>query len=326
MFKQLTRNDRAKIAKLKAYGYSLSEISKSIGKNKSTISREIKRNSAHFPEKNFSHWTAEAAQQFRNSRMQKANQKRRRKKLVTKLWVIEKLKSGWSPQQIAGRSDREAPEKLSHECIYQMIIDDKKAGGRLYRLLKRFQKKKSRTPSRVRKETCRNRIGIEKRPKAVDQLRRVGDLEADLIQGYKYGFVLTVVERKTQLVVLRKLSTKHSAVVAEELRKSFLKFKQVHTLTVDNGREFFGHNQLTKKTSVKVYFADPYCSTQRARVENMNGLIRYYLPRKTSFDNLTQKHLDIICDKLNSRPRKSLNFLTPNEACHKFLRNPRRCI
>ncbi len=321
MFKQLTRNDRIKISRLKACGFSLNEIAKSIGKNKSTISREIKRNSEHFPEDNFSHWTVEAAERIRKLRVLKANQKRRGKKLATKIWVIEKLKSGWSPEQIAGRSMREAPEKLSHECIYQMIIDDKRGGGRLYRLLKRFQKKKSRTPRRVYKEICRNRVGIEKRPKVVDQLKRVGDLEADLIQGYKYGFILTVIDRKTQLVVLRKLSSKQAAIVASELRKSFLKFKQVHTLTVDNGREFFGHNQLTEKTSVKVYFADPYCSTQRARVENMNGLVRYYLPRKTSFEKITQRHLDLISQKLNSRPRKSLNFLTPSEAHRSYLRD-----
>lgn len=316
-FKQITYRDRLLISRLKACGYSISEIAKRVGKNKSSISRELKRNVFNYSEESEPHWIAEEAQRVRNLRTYKSNQIRRRKKVETKRWVIEKLKLGWSPEQIAGRSKVDAPEIVSHECVYQMIIVNKKQGGKLYRLLKRFNKRKSRFAPRLYEPA--NRPSIKARPKVVDELKRTGDLEADLIQGYRAdGYVLTVIDRKTQLVRLRKLKSKHKLRVRLELEKALANFGTIHTLTVDNGKEFFDYKELQRRLKIDVYFADPYCSTQRARVENMNGLIRYYLPKKTSFRELSQSDLNNIESLLNNRPRKSLKFLTPIEFHRNF--------
>ena len=312
-FKQITYRDRVMISRLKACGFSLSDIARRLGKNKSSISRELKRNDERFGDEHYGGWIAEEAQRYRNLRTWKANQVRRRKTLETKKWVIERLKDGWSPQQIAGRSKVDGPEALSHECVYQMILLNKKKGGKLYKMLKRFNKRKSRFNLRTYQEDPL-RPSIRRRPKEVDALKRCGDLEADLIQGYKAdGYVLTVIDRKSQLVKLRKLNSKHKVKVLKELELALKRFKQVHTLTMDNGTEFSDYKLLQSKLKVSVFFSDPYCSTQRARVENMNGLVRYYLPKKTSFKSLTQSKLNVIESMLNSRPRKSLNFLTPTE-------------
>ncbi len=324
MFKQITYRERVMISRLRNCGLSISEIAQKIGKNKSSVSRELKRNAGEKTEYSDG-WIAEEAQRIKDSRTWIANQTRRRKKLKTKLWVIEQLKNEWSPEQIAGRSKKEAPEKISHECIYQIVIQDKKEGGKLNRLLKRFRKKKSRLV--LRKYTkIPKRPSIKQRPKIVDRLKRIGDLEADLIQGYRAeGYVLTVIDRKSQLVVLRKLNTKHKNLVSTELQKALKAFRKTHTLTVDNGKEFYDYKEVQIKSKIKMYFSDPYCSTQRARVENMNGLIRYYLPKKISFKSVTQNQLNIIARKLNHRPRKTLNFLTPKEVHNSFLKN-QRCI
>jgi IS30 family transposase len=127
-----------------------------------------------------------------------------------------------------------------------------------------------------------------------------------------------VLDRKTQLVKIRKLSSKHKLGVRLELEKALATFGKIHTLTVDNGKEFFDYRELERRLKIEVYFADPYCSTQRARVENMNGLIRYYLPKKTSFKYLLQSELNNIENLLNNRPRKSLKFLTPLEFHRNF--------
>lgn len=317
-FKQLTQRDRVMISRLKACGVSISRIAVKIGKNKSTISRELKRNDDSYWDGESDGWIAETAQRIRNFRAWKANQLRRRKKAETKKWVTEKLKLKWSPEQISGRSKIDGPEPISHECIYQMIIEDKKRGGELYKMLKRFNKRKSRFSTRVYELT--ERPSIRKRPKLVDKLKRIGDLEADLVQGFRAdGYVLTVLDRKSQMVVLRKLKTKHKQRVTKALNFAIKRFKIVHTLTVDNGREFLGYRDVEKTLKIEVFFSDPYCSTQRARVENMNGLIRYYLPKKMSFKKLTQSSLNQIADQLNNRPRKTLKFLTPREAYHRFL-------
>lgn len=344
-YKQLTQRDRVMISHLKAKNFSLSEIAKRVGKNKSTISRELKRNGqkstaedaifwhsvlhlcsyeeaiAYFIEQRIDiskdryDWNASDAQRTRDVRMRMANQIRRRKKPETVKWVRSKIKAGWSPEQIAGRSKREAPERLSHECIYQIILLDRKKGGDLFRSLKRFGKRKERLGKREYSSVADQlKRRIDERPSVVEARRRLGDLEADLVSGYKAdGYVLTVVDRRSRYVVLRKLRRKDAPSVLRELQFAIKQMKQAHTLTLDNGKEFAMFKELSKATGVEVYFAHPYCSTERGSVENMNGLLRYYLPKGSSFKHVQQPKLDKIQRLLNDRPRKCLKFLTPSE-------------
>lgn len=357
-FKQLTERDRVLISRLKTSQYSISEIARRIGKDKSTISRELRRNADlvtakdrlfwfkiqnyltddeledHIKTlpldslKDVRHWSARDAQQRRNYRVWLANQKRRRKSAETRRWVIAKIRQGWSPDQIAGRSKIEAPEQVSHEYVYQLVYRDKKRGGKLYRLLKRFGRRKQRFNSREYnpRQGAPNRVGIEERPAIVEQRRRLGDLEADLIVGYRSsGYVLSVVDRKSKLTILRKLKTKRKTTVQKQIAHAIDRLGRVFTLTLDNGKEFYDHGKLP----VRVYFAHPYCSSERGTVENTNGLIRHYLPKKTSFRKLTQTQLTAIQDLLNNRPRKCLRYLTPKEVHFKKRSKPRmseRCI
>jgi len=343
-FKQLTGRDRVLISKLKEKKLSVSEIARQIGKNKSTVSRELRRNQSkstpwdvHFllcmqrlwteeqldeylktqpaEEREVKrYWAPAEAQQLCAYRRRRANQKRRRKQPETRKWVIEQLGKGWSPQQIAGRSKLEGRESVSHEYIYALLHRDKKLGGRLYRLLKRFGKRKQRLGERDYTPFPAGRVGIEQRPAIVDERSRLGDNEGDLIVGYRQsGYVLSVQDRKSRKAVLRKLRTKQMTAVRKQLEVALRKLGSGHTLTLDNGKEFYDHDQLTQATGVKIYFTHPYSSTERGSIENLNGLVRYYLPKRTSFANLTQSRLNEIETLLNRRPRKCLGYLTPHE-------------
>jgi len=349
-FRQLTERDRVLISHLKGRGLSLAEIARRVGKNKSTISRELKRNadvvspeeklfwfkirnlisddelekllSAMRPcdrrelQKTSIHWSARDAQSRRNQRLWEANQKRRRKKPETRRWVVGKFKQGWSPEQIAGRSKIDAPEPVSHEYVYSMLYRDKKRGGRLHRLLKRYRKRKQRFGARTYPSgpVIPNRVGIEDRPAIVDSRSRLGDCEGDLIVGYRQsGYVLSLIDRKSKFIVLRKLRTKRAQGVGRQLERGLRRLGGASTLTLDNGSEFCAHERLSQSTGVRVYFAHPYCSSERGSIENANGLVRYFLPKKTSFAKLSQTELNRIQDLLNHRPRKCLGYLTPHE-------------
>jgi transposase, IS30 family len=351
-FKQLTQRDRVLIARLQARELSVSEIARRIGRDKSTVSRELRRNAkvttledhafwvgvanlcskeeaiellkrrnprlaASCPTR---HWNASIGQQNRNCRVWIANQARRRKSKETVAWVKKKLKEGWSPDQIAGRSSADSPESVSHEYVYSLVKADRKRGGMLHRHLKRFRKRKQRFGARSYPSgpVIPNRVGIEKRPSRVDRRDRLGDLEGDLVQGYRHsGHVLTLVDRKSKFVLLRKLKTKRAATVRTQLQFAIARIKHARTLTLDNGSEFSQHERLP----IPVFFTHPYCSTERGTVENTNGLIRYYLPKKTSFRNLTQSKLNQIQHALNHRPRRCLGYLTPHEV--HFKKSPR---
>lgn len=262
-------------------------------------------------------WTAQSAQAVRNIRMRRTQQVRRRKSVQTRAWVIEKLRQHWSPEQIAGRSKIEAPQGVSHEYVYALLYEDKKRGGTLHRLLKRYRKRKQRFGARTYPSgpVIPHRVGIEKRPAIVERRSRLGDLEGDLIQGYcASGYVLSVVDRKSRYIVLRKLNTKKKDPVRRALEQAIQQMKRhAHTLTLDNGSEFCDHRALTQTTGVSVYFAHPYCSSERGSNENANALVRYFLPKKTCFKNLTQTKLNEIQNLLNPRPREILGYLTPHE-------------
>jgi len=345
-FKQLTARDRLLIAKLQRKKLTITEIARQLGKNKSTISRELRRNAETItprdrffyvgvnrlwseeeldeyiatrpPEEQRTHevWTHAQAQVSVGLRAWRANQKRRRKSPETRKWVIAKLREGWSPQQIAGRSKVDGPQSVSHEYVYALLHRDKKRGGKLYRLLKRYRKRKQRLSRRTYAKPPRvpPRPSIEDRPAIVARRSRLGDCEADLIIGYRQsGCILSVVDRRSRATVLRLVRSKRMDVVRRQLGVALRKLGDARTLTVDNGKEFFGYRQLEQDANVRVFFTHPYCSTERASIENLNGLVRYYLPKRTSFATLSQTRLNEIEALLNHRPRKCLGYLTPHE-------------
>jgi len=351
---QLTAKQRARIGKLRAWRVSISEISRRIGVHKSTVSRELRRNGESSGESNqiYSrmaslsddpilkkqakaipekkkrvHYETKWAQRRAEQRRYWSNQRRTRKHKRVRRWIISKIKLGWSPSQIAGRSKLDGPESISHETIYQIIYRDRKTGGQLYRLLPRHGRRKQRFNEREYQNCIPNRVDINKRPRIVEKRARLGDLEADLITGYKAdGYVVVVVDRKSRQISVQKIKRKTKIEVLAALLRALKTFPVALTLTVDNGREFSAHATFTKLTCIPVYFTTPYTSQQKGTVENTNGLLRRYMRKGSPFAHIRQAKLNRIQTLMNSRPRAVIGYLTPNEAARYLKKIPNKNV
>ena len=192
-----------------------------------------------------------------------------------------------------------------------------RAGGDLHTHLRCQKKRRKRYNSgRDRRGQIPNKTPISERPTVVEKRARLGDWEGDLVIGHGHsGAIVTVAERRTQAVMIRKVGTKEAEPVRMALTSMLRKVKRVsHTLTLDNGKEFSQHEKLSRELGIETYFADPYASWQRGLNEQINGLIRQYLPKNKRFDDVTDDELAVIERKLNNRPRKRLNFKTPRQA------------
>jgi len=288
---------------------NLTKIACTIGVTKSTVSREIRRNTGH------KGYRPKQAHQQTLYRRQHAEKHVRFTEEV-KNDVIKYLEDDWSPEQISGRLKVENKAFVSHETIYQFIIDDQKNGGELYKHLRLGRKKRrKRIKTNDRRGQIPNRTSIDERPSVVANKERVGDWEVDTIIGKNHkGALVTAVERKFKFCCIAHVPRKEAELVAQALIGMLMPYKNlVHTITGDNGKEFSEHQKIAKTLNAQFYFAHPYCSWERGLNENTNGLIRQYFPKKTSLENIDKEHIAYVQDKLNNRPRKSLNFQKPAE-------------
>jgi IS30 family transposase len=230
--------------------------------------------------------------------------------------VKEKIQLDWGSEQISGYGKRHNLFSISHERIYQYILADKISGGNLYLHLRYGKKKyRKRYGSTKRVSPIKNRVMIDARPNIVDTKERFGDWEIDTIIG-KQGqkAIVTLVERKSKKALIGIVGTKHGNFVTAQTIKLLLPIKSfVFTITADNGTEFSQHEIIAKKLGANIYFAHPYHSWERGLNENTNGLIRQYIPKGKDFSELIDKEIIYIQEQLNNRPRKSLNYATPNE-------------
>jgi IS30 family transposase len=235
------------------------------------------------------------------------------------------VEAQWSPEQISGRLKIQDnnPISISHETIYKHIYANKRSNGKLYLNLRRKARKYQR---RINGKTTRGqivgRVDIEKRPEIANNRERLGDWEADTIVGLGHkSSIVTLVDRTSRFTYILKLAKNG----AEEVTKAIINALKtstmpVHTITFDNGKEFAKQLEITKNLEIakdleiETYFAKPYRSWERGTNENTNGLIRQYFPKKTDFDTVTLEELERVQNLLNNRPRKKLNYLTPNEA------------
>ena len=231
--------------------------------------------------------------------------------------VEAKLLEKWSPEQIAGvlRSNNIL---ISHESIYRHIWTDKKAGGGLYTHLRRRGKKYNRRGAKTAGRGCiPNRVDIQKRPKIVEKKSRLGDWEGDTIIGAKQqGVILSLVDRKSKFTLLAKMNGKYADQVPDLIKQCFKRLpKKIigHSITFDNGKEFSRHEQITKKTKLRCYFATPYHSWERGLNEHTNGLVRQYCPKKSNLTHYSDAEIQYVEDQLNNRPRKVLGYRTPRE-------------
>lgn len=306
-YRQLAREQRYQIKALMKEGHNQTKIAANVGCHKSTISRELRRNSGR------KGYRPHQADELAYDRQCEAY----RSRITWETWQeIERLlRQDWSPEQIAGRLKLENKATVSHECIYLYVYAEKRRGGTLHQHLRSQKKQRKRYSGYIRRGQIPNRTSIEKRPKIVARKGRFGDWEADTIVGARHkGGLLSVVERKSKLTRLRRLATKAAAVMKDSCLEVLAPLAaRVHTITVDNGKEFCDHNLIAAGLQARVYFAHPYASWERGLNENTNGLVRQYFPKKYEFAKITDQDLQQVEDRLNNRPRKTLGYRTPNE-------------
>ena len=308
---QLTKAQRYTISVMRKQDFPMGEIAAAIGKHKSTISRELRRNC----DGRSGRYDADLAQR-KCERRQKEKPHRVRFTEEVRLRVEAMLREDYSPEQIVGRCKLEGLECVSVETIYQYVWGDKRRGGDLHTHLRRKGRKyRKRGAKKDSRGVIRDRVSIDERPKVVDDKSRFGDLEIDLIMGANHRrALLSANDRASGISWIALLEGKDSKALADKAAEMLMPFKGLlHTVTSDNGKEFAEHKAIAKSLAVDYYFAHPYHSWKRGANENMNGLIRQYLPKGTPFDGLDDNEIKRIRDKLNNRPRKKLGFLTPIE-------------
>lgn len=309
-YQQLTLEERTMIYGFCKVGFSISDIALELNRDKSTISRELKRN------KGQRGYRPKQAHELSVTRKKSSYKHRKWCNKLEKL-VIYYLTREWSPEQISERLKNDKKAIISHEKIYQFIEEDKTNGGILYTHLRQGKKKRRKKYGKnaSKRGQIQNRVSIKDRPVEINDRSVYGHWEGDTIIGKNHKrAMITLVERKHGFSIIEKVHSKNAEVVAKRIIKSMKKYKDsVKSITFDNGLEFANHEMIAKKLNCKIYFADPYSSYQRGTNENTNGLIRQYFPKGSNFDNFTDIEIKRVMRKLNNRPRKRLDYFSPME-------------
>lgn len=322
-YTQLSTEDRLKLEAWRVDGISNGEIARRLGKHVTTIGRELHRNG-----NSYSGWY-NARVAVRSCRKRRADvNKLVHSKVVPgsslMLFVEEKLRRHWSPEQVAGRlkqlkkktNDPRRPT-ISHERIYVWIYRERKDLIVLLRhSKKRRHRRKNGTKQREKRREEEKKRRIDTRPAVVEKRTTLGHWEGDTVLGSeKTVRLLTHVERKSRFLYADKVERATAKTIREKTVKRFMSIPKVkrHTVTYDNGIEFSDHETTERDSGLTIYFAYPYHSWERGTNENTNGLLREFFPKKSAFKHITQKHVDRAVRLLNTRPRKCLNYLTPEE-------------
>jgi IS30 family transposase len=307
-YQQMGDGERHEIAALRKAGLSGPQIARQLGRHRTTIWREVRRNAYGVEQRYVAfHACGRARGHRRRSR------KGVRFNLGDQRQVEELLQRDWSPEQVSGYLKRTGELSISHETIYRWLWDDRRHGGTLWQRLRGARKN---CRKRYGKNDSRGRLAgkkmIGERPQEVESRERLGDWEIDTVHGRGKASVVTVVERKSGLMRVGKLS--RATKEATTLRTiELLEEDKVQTITADNGCEFHDYQWIEEATGAGFYFANPHHAWERGSNENANGLLRQYLPKGMNLQNLSQEQCEEIAEKLNSRPRKRHNYRTPNE-------------
>lgn len=316
--KQLTVEQRYTIECLLAQNQSKTKIAQTIGVSKATISREVKRNG----DQRSGIYKSDLAQRKCQARHQEKPKQIRFTEQI-KVRTEELLRQDFSPEQVVGYCLNNQQATVSHETIYQYIWQDKKAGGNLHQHLRHQGRKyRKRGAYKDSRGIITNRVDIDQRPEIVTQKKRFGDLEVDTIIGKNHqGAIVTLNDRATGMLKMKKVETREANVVEKAIVNLIEDWKPfgLHTMTADNGKEFANHQTISETTGVDIFFAKPYHSWQRGANENLNGLVRQYLPKKTDFSSISDEHVQAIENKINERPRKRYNYRSPIEQMEQLL-------
>jgi IS30 family transposase len=317
---RITYYERQKIEFLLKHNQSARNIADALGRDHTVISREINRNGSDYLPYN-----AKAAQSAADRKAKHTNTRKLHKDKQLYRYVVDGLKEGWSPQQIAGRLKKHPPKGMSskyisHEQIYEYIYNDGRdeCFNRLFHYLRRAQPRRQPRYSRKHKKKTiiPDRVSIHSRPETINQREEYGHWESDTVCfGRSKQAISVQYERKSQYVTISQLYD-HGAqetIGAIVGQIETLSPRLWQSITFDNGGEAAQHTKLKRDYDMATYFCDGYKSWQKGGVENMNGLIRQYLPKKINLDGIDDGQLYEYQERLNNRPRKSLNYLTPNE-------------
>jgi IS30 family transposase len=319
-YEQLTLEERCEIARRREAGESIRKIAAAMGRSPSSISRELKRNGASGGTYQPAYAGDQArARRWRGSRMERDEELQRQ--------VLERLRLGWSPEQVSGRLAREAGAKIiSHESIYRFIYAQiRRTDDRTWRhYLPRAKSKRGLRGKKGGSSVLhiKDRISLDNRPAEAADRIQAGHWEGDLMAFAAYGQnLLAAHERTSRVLALARQPTKHAKPVAVRLR-AWLKGLPPgmrRTITFDNGTEFASHHQLRDQLGLATFFCDPHSPWQKGGVENAIGRMRRYLPRKTNLNTLSTRRINDLVRRYNHTPRQCLDFQTPAEAFLKVL-------
>ena len=314
--KHLTKEQRYQIKAYLNCSKSKFFIAQELGVNKTTIYRELKRNS-----RKRGSYDPNFAQKLSSERKERFAIRRKFTPSVEKYIRKQIEQEQWSPEQIVGYCKSKDIPMVSHERIYAYIRKDKMKGGELFKHL-RHQLKHRKRPVSGKQNTIKDRVSIDQRSDIINNKLRFGDWEIDLIIGKdRKGAIVTIVERKTAFFLMRKLPFgKNAEELAKIVINMLLPYKNfVHSITSDNGKEFAAHQKISKKLLTQFFFAHPYSSWERGLSEYTNKLVRQYIPKKSIFDNYNKQEIKDIQHKINRRPRKKLNYDNPKNLFYKFV-------
>ena len=311
-FTHLSQEQRYQIEALKTAGHTQKYIADFLLVHKSTISRELSRNSTQTAKPQGKYKAAQAncfAQKrvFMPQKLKSANMGIGRRLS----WL---LRRDWSPEQIASCCALRGIKMLSTEGIYLWIYSQPRTPVDYTSYLRRHHRKRRKRKLKNQPRTIiKNRVSIHDRPPEVIEQTRFGDMETDLVK-CQNGYLLTITERKSLFNLIVKLPNKEAITVQNAIISALLPVqKSIKTITSDNGTEFAYHQKISQILAVPWFFADPYCSQQRGCNENQNGLIRQYFKRNTDLNLISQHAINQVQNKLNNRPRKKNNYVSPTK-------------
>ena len=319
-YNQLNLGQRYQIECLLGLGYNQTEIAKMLGRDKSTISREISRNTGK---------RGRGAGEYRAELSQKKSELREKfkpksKRLTDKMlrYIRKQLKNErWSPEIISQKGMEKYGDFVSPETIYQYIWKCKKSNRReyaddkeLYKYLRHSKRYSKRSKTKQNRGKIPNRTPMSERPEIVESRTRIGDLEVDLMMGTKHKPGLIVITDRTTIETdLIKITTKESELIADKIIEKLSAKTHVKTLTFDNDLAFAKHELIAEVLNVKTYFTRPYTSQDKGTVENRIGVIRRFFPKGTDMTKVHWNTIKSVERKLNNRPVRKFNYLSPKE-------------
>lgn len=314
-YKQLTEGQRYQISAWLALNFSQSKIASLLGVHRSTICRELKRNTfERLP------YRPRTAQFLYRERQKKA--KKRCLDPATIIIVEQCLRADWSPEQIHHVCKR-LSISVSIEWIYQHVFWDRNFGGNLFKHLRQNRKHCRRGRPWIRQNPRALRPCISERPEIVDTRARLGDWEADTVLGQRgTGALVSLAERKSRLYLVQYVPNQRAQTVSQAIIEMLRPYKShVHTITFDNGKEFSQYETIANALDASMYFAKPYASWQRGLNENSNGLLRQYIRKGTDLRTITSSEIEGYQKRLNLRPRKCLGYRQPQVIFNQLAQN-----